>query len=188
MTPFNFGFVEAEVAVYQHGNTTIYDTNFNQKFEIPVYSNGFKNFIIRLPNGDYGIFGKVYEEEGRVREKQYKVSKKSLQKYTPKLFVDQSNHQVIGGFMKGGMIVIYDSELVPINEIQLDKFEVMVHLNVKEKRAFTFNRKLGAVSVYAYPTFEKEKVFKVNKLNNQFEFSLEGEYLLSPWILHLDMS
>lgn len=179
MNPFDFGIVEDEIAVYQHGNTTIYDTDFNKKFEVPIYSNGFKNFITKLPNGDYSIFGKIYTQQGVLTEKKYKVSKKSLQKYAPKKFIDRENRNVVGGFVKGGIIVIYDHELRPINEIQLGKFEILAHCNPDKNIAFTFDKKSGMIGVYSYPHFEMLKEFKVNKLNDQFEFSSDGRFIFN---------
>ena len=179
MDPFNFGFVEEEIAVYQHGKTTIYDTDFNKKFEVPVFSNGFKNFITKLPNGDYGIFNRIYDGQGIMTDKKYKVSKKSVQKYAPKRFIDKENKYLIGGFVKGGIIVIYDHDLRPVNEIQLGKFETLVHYNPNKNIAFTFDKKSGIVGVYSYPHFEKRKEFKVNKLNDRFEFSSDGRFIFN---------
>lgn len=179
MNPFDFGIVENELAVYQHGSTTIYDTDFNKKFEVPIYSNGFKNFITKLPSGDYGIFGKIYTPQGVLTEKKYKVSKKSLEKYAPKKFIDRKNRNVVAGFLKGGIIVIYDHELRPINEIQLGKFEILTHCNPDKNIAFTFDSKSGIIGVYSYPHFEILKKFKVNKLNNQFEFSSDGRFIFN---------
>lgn len=179
MNPFNFEFLEDEIVVYQHDLTSIFDLALNLKFSVPIYSNGSRNFVKKLPNGEYAISDKIFSSNGIQTNKKYKVSKKSLQKYTPKKFIDFENKQVIGSYGKAGIVVIYNQELEPIDEIQLGKFEVVTHLAQKHNNIFTFDRKLGLLIVYSYPSFEKINEFKVNKQNNQFKFSSNGKLIFN---------
>lgn len=174
MKPFNFEFIgEKYIAVHQHGATSLFDLELNKIFEVPVYSNGKTDFIIELPDGDFCFFNKIYNSNGELTKKKFKTSKKSLEKYIPNKFIDASN-SVIAGFPKAGIISVYDAELKPLREIQLDKFEILIHYNIFSKSAFTFNEKSGELSVYNYPEFALKQKFKVNKQNVRFEFSVDG--------------
>lgn len=191
--PFDFDFIGNYIVIYCCSYVYIYDIKGNLICEIDRI-HGNKGAINILPNNLFSVsyFGnKIYDNNGDLTKKRLKATKKSIENassfsFPPTIY----NSKIYVGFIKGGLIGIYDENLNVEEHILLEKNEQLVNINFNEKKALIHNKKTGIIDIAETPTFKRLKKFKINKQNESLIFHknliLNFGYTSSIFLIDID--